>query len=406
MPTFEYVAVGAGGREQKGRVSAESARAAVVELRSRQMFVTEIREADTGTAGQDGLSREIDLAAWRSVGGRDIVFFFRQLSFMLRAGLPVLQALQLSRSQTSSARLRQVIGTMLADIEAGSALSQAMGRHPRVFSSLMVNLVMAGEATGELDAVMERIAEYTEKRLALRGQILNAMIYPVVVILSAIGVGIFLVWKIIPQFEKFLAGRGRSLPPSTQALIDVSHFIRDQGLWILALAVLVVVSVVLAYKTHGGRLWLDALLLRLPVLGRLLTNGAMAQMNWSLATLLRSGLTARDGLIITAGVVSNLVVSEKLRAAADLILAGRDLSGSIRHSAIPDLVIQMIAIGERTGTLDHVLRELGMFYEQLLQNGIKRLSAMVEPAMILVIGGMVGFVYYAFFQAMFKLAGG
>lgn len=405
MPSFDYIAVNVSGAESRGSLVADNARAATAELRARQLFVTEIREVAAGAGETAGLSKKFELSEYLSVGGQDIVFFFRQLSFMLRAGLPVVQALQLSRTQISSGRLKLVIGTMLTDIEAGAPMSQAMAKHPEVFTTLMVNLTSAGENTGDMDSIMDRIATHVDKGLALKAMIVNAMIYPAVVIMAAMGVAIFLVWKIIPQFEKFLVGKGKALPPSTQALIDSSHFLRDNGPLIVAGVVALVVGIVLIYKTHGGRLKLDALLLKLPVLGKLLTNGAMAQMNWSLATMLRSGLTVRDGLTITAGVVSNLVVSEKLKSSAELILAGRDLSGSVRHPAIPDLVVQMIAVGERTGTLDHVLTELGGFYETAMQNGIKRLSTMIEPAMILVIGSMVGFVYYSFFQAMFKLAG-
>ncbi len=409
MPNFDYIAVNASGAEMRGSIVADNARAATAELRAQQLFVTEIREvaATSGGTGEGGAvaGKAFDLSEYRSVSGQDIVFFFRQLSFMLRAGLPVMQALQLSRSQVSSGRLKNVISTMLADIESGAPLSQAMKKHPQEFTSLMVNLVHAGENTGDLDGIMDRIATHVDKSLALKSMIINAMIYPAVVILAAVGVAVFLVWKIIPQFEKFLAGKGKALPPSTQMLIDSSHFLRDNGLMIVAGIVVFVVAIIVTYKTREGRLKLDALLLKLPVLGKLLTNGAMAQMNWSLATMLRSGLTVRDGLLITSGVVSNLVVSDKLKSSADLILSGRDLSGSVRHPAIPDLVVQMIAVGERTGTLDQVLNELGVFYETMMQNGIKRLSTMIEPAMILVIGSMVGFVYYSFFQAMFKLAG-
>lgn len=404
MPVFEYVAVDQTGQEVRGRLTADAMRGAVAELRGQRVFVTEIREVAETQDGR-GLAREIDLSHWRSVRGQDVVFFFQQMAFILRAGLPVLQGLQLSRTQVSSGRLRKVIGEMIADIEAGQALSQTMRRHPQVFTSLMVNMVMAGESTGELDVVMERIAQHVEQALALRAQVLNAMIYPAVVVLATIGVSIFLVWKVIPQFEKFIVGRGKSLPASTQALLDISHFLRDNVWWIVGAVVSVAVALALTYRTPPGRLMLDGVLLRLPVLGKLLTNGAMAELTWSLANLVKSGLTVREGLLITAGVVRNRVISDKLYATSDLILEGRDLSGSLRHPAIPELVTQMIAVGERTGTLDHVLTELARHYERLLQNGIKRLSAMVEPAMILIIGGMVGFVYYAFFQALFKLAG-
>lgn len=406
MPFFNYSALDDRGNETAGKLSAADPRSAASQLRQRGLRVLQVSQAGEDGDGA-GLGREIDLsslAAMRSVSNQALVFFFRQLSFMLRAGLPVMQALELAHSQVSSARLKLVIKRLLADIEGGSQLSQAMSRHPDVFSSLAVNLVVAGENTGELDVIVDRLATHLEKKGALRSQMINAMIYPSVVVLAAIGVATFLVVKIIPKFGQFLAAQGRALPPSTQLLIDISNFVLANGLWILGGLVLAVVMLVLAYQTPPGRLKLDRLVLRLPVMGKLLMTGSMAQMTWGLAMLLRSGVTVFDGLKITANLLGNRVLSGRIETASAMILTGRDLAGSLRDPAMPVLVTQMIAVGERTGTLDHVLQELGGFYEHALETGIKRLSAMIEPALILVIGGMVGFVYYAFFQAMFQLA--
>ena len=410
MPSFKYTAVDAKGKESKGGVQSADSRAAVAQLRQQGLFVVKIEEAAAESeAAGDGLSKEINfssLSDMRSVPTTSLVFFFRQLSFMLRAGLPVLQALQLSHSQVSSGRLRNVIGTMIQDIETGSSLSQAMAKHPQVFPLISVNLMVAGETTGDLDSIAERLATHLEKRVALKAQTINAMIYPSVVILAAMGVVTFLVVKIIPTFAKFLAGKGRALPPSTQFLIDTSNFALNYGLYIIGLLLALVIGIVVAYNTPNGRLKIDGLLLRVPVIGKLLTQGAMAELNWSLSMMLRSGLTVFDALKIASNVIGNRLISTNLKLASDMILTGREMAASIRHPAVPELVTQMISVGERTGTLDHVLLELGVFYEAQLQVGVKRLSAMIEPALILVIGGIVGFVYYAFFQAMFQLAKG
>lgn len=406
MPYFSYSALDARGGETTGKLQAADTRAAAAQLRQRGLRVLQVKESSDGGDGE-GLGREIDLsalAAMRSVSNQSLVFFFRQLSFMLRAGLPVMQALELSHTQVSSARLQLVIKRMLADIESGSQLSQAMARHPDVFSSLAVNLVVAGENTGELDLIVDRLATHLEKKGALRAQMINAMIYPSVVVVAAIGVATFLVVKIIPKFGQFLAAQGRALPPSTQFLIDLSAFVLANWLWILGALVAAVVALAITYRTPPGRLKLDRLMLRLPVMGKLLMTGSMAQMTWGLAMLLKSGVTVFDGLKITSNLLGNRVLSDKLKFASATILTGRDLAGSLRDPVMPVLVTQMIAVGERTGTLDHVLQELGGFYEHALETGIKRLTAMIEPALILVIGGMVGFVYYAFFQAMFQLA--
>jgi type IV pilus assembly protein PilC len=410
MANFKYTAVDAKGKESKGAVQAADSRTAVAQLRQQNLFVVKIAEsAVESKGGSDGLAQEISfssLSDMRSVPTRDLVFFFKQLAFMLRAGLPVVQALELSHTQVASGRLKNVIGKMITDIVNGNQLSQAMAKHKEVFPLIAVNLMIAGETTGDIDAIADRLATHLEKRVALKSQTINAMIYPGVVVVAATGVVTFLVIKIIPTFAKFLAGKGRALPPSTQFLIDTSDFALKYGLYIIGLFVLMVIGLIAAYQTPNGRLRIDGFLLRVPVIGKLLTHGAMAELNWSLSMMLRSGLTVFDALKIASNVISNRLISTKLKSASESILTGRDMASSIRHQAIPELVTQMIAIGERTGTLDHVMLELGLFYEAQLQVGVKRLSAMIEPALILVIGGIVGFVYYAFFQAMFQLAKG
>ncbi len=403
MASFQYTAINAAGKERKGTIQALDEPMATAILREQGLYVVKL----SGTIRMSsGLSREFDLSIIHqhlSVPKRDLIFFFKQLSFMLRSGLPVLQALQLSKTQATSGRLRLVLTKMIEDIEKGSPLSKAMEKHSDVFPVISVNLMMAGESTGSLDTVANRLATHLEKKAALRSQTINAMIYPAVVVLVAIGVVIFLVWKIIPQFAKFLLGRGKALPPSTQFLIDASNFALKYGLYFIAGFVFLFVALVMFYQTPQGRLAIDTALLKVPMLGKLLRFGAMAEFNWSLSMMLRSGLTAYDSLKICGKVITNRLISNKLFSAAEQILTGRDLSSSIKSPVIPDLVTQMTSVGEKTGTLDLVLYELGTFYDEQLQIGVKRMSAMIEPALILVIGGMVGFVYYAFFQAMFSL---
>lgn len=403
MASFKYIALTTSGKERKGSIQAPDANAATATLREQGLFIVKISDeskADTG------LSQEFSfdsLSKYRSVSRTQLVFFFKQLSFMLRAGLPILQALQLSQTQVSSGRLKLVIGEMLLDIENGHQLSKAMEKHTDVFPTIAVNLMAAGESTGSLDSVANRLATHLEKKAALRAQTINAMIYPAVVLIVAIGVVIFLVVSIIPKFAKFLLGQGKALPASTQFLIDASDFALKYGIFILAAFFIGIVSIFVAYKTPIGRLKLDAFSLKIPVIGKLLMDGIMAEFNWSLSMMLRSGLTALESLRISGKVISNRLISDKLFMAADQILTGKDLASSLKHPAIPDLVIQMTSMGEKTGTLDQVLQEVGSFYEEQLQVGVKRMSAMIEPAMILIIGGIVGFVYYAFFQALFSL---
>lgn len=403
MPLFSYTALTSSGSELAGKQQAADLNSAMRDLRDRGLRVLEIKPA-RGSSGFLGQANFSDwLASQRSVSSSALIFFFRQMSFMLRAGLPIMQALELANSQVSSSRLKLTLRLMLKDIESGHALSLAMKKHKDVFPKMAINLTYAGENTGDLDAIMERLAVHLEKKSAIRAHMINAMIYPTIVVIASIGVATFLVVKIIPKFAEFLLARGKGLPPSTQTLIDISTYTRENGIFIIGGAIAFIVAIILLYQTQRGRYFVDSVLLRIPVIGAMLITGAMAQMTWALSTLLASGVTVYDALKVTAELIGNRVYSDNLNNASEKILTGKDMASSLQHRQMPVLVLQMIAVGERTGSLDRILQEMGSYYGQLLETAIKRLSAMIEPAMILLIGGMVGFVYYAFFQALFSL---
>lgn len=404
MPTFAYQALSRTGEELSGKMQADSTSAVAQALRTEGLRVLQIKERRrSGFLGQENFKDW--LATQRSVSTDALIFFYRQMAFMLRAGLPLAECLQLAGSQISSPRLNLALRLMYRDIENGQPLSASLRKHRDVFSDIAINLVVAGESTGELDVIMERLAVHLEKKSQLRKQLINALIYPVVVVLAAIGVATFMVVAIIPKFAQFIQGRGKRLPESTQALIDGAAFLRENGFIILAVAIAVILFVFILYKTYTGRRIIDRVVLSMPIMGKPIIYASMAQMNWALSILTRSGVTIFDSLKITADLLANKIYSDKLKSASDNVMAGRDLASSIKHPQMPEVVTHMTAIGERTGSLDRIQQELGAYYQELLEVVIKRLSAMIEPAMILVIGGMVGFVYYAFFQALFALAG-
>ncbi len=405
MAQFAYTALTSSGNELSGKQQADTLNAAAQELRERGLRVLEIKPAKQSSfLGQENMADWF--ASQRSVPSSALVFFFRQMAFMLRAGLPMIQALELSKSQVSSARLRLVLKLMVRDIESGNALSTVMEKHKDVFSYMVINLIVAGENTGNLDEIMERLAVHMEQKAAIRAQMINAMIYPTVVFVAAVGVGAFMTIKIIPKFAEFLLAQGRVLPPSTQALIDFSNFVKTDGIYIVGGFIAIIVFILVIYQIKRGRYLIDSILLRIPIFGAMITTASMAQFTWGLSTLLRSGVTIFDALKITSGLIKNRVFSDLLTRGSEMVLTGKDLVGSLQHPRMPDLVLQMITVGEKTGSLDRILQELGTYYQQLLEIAVKRLSALIEPAMILFIGGMVGFVYYAFFQALFSLVGG
>lgn len=404
MPTFVYQALNRTGTELSGQMQAEDTSAVAQALRAEGLRIMNIKERRrSGFLGQDNFSDW--LATQRSVSTDALIFFYRQMAFMLRAGLPIAESLELAATQISSPRLNLALRKMLHDIQSGKTLSSSLRKHPEVFSDIAINLVVAGESTGELDVIMERIAIHLEKKSALRKQMINAMIYPVVVVLAAIGVAVFMVVAIIPKFAKFIQGRGKRLPDSTQTLIDGAAYIRENGLTIIGIAIALIILVLITYKTFKGRRLIDRLLLSVPIFGKLIIYGSMSQMNWALSILTRSGITIVEALKITSELIANRVYADKLRKASKSVTEGKDLTGSIHHPKIPLLVLHMLAVGERTGSLERIQQELAVYYQDLLEVAIKRLSALIEPAMILVIGVMVGFVYYAFFQALFALAG-
>lgn len=402
MATFLYSALDASGNERKGRINAMDVNTATAMLRDQGLFVVTINDGRSASS-EKGKGLRAFISNNLSVSKRDLVFFFKQLAFMLRAGLPMIHALNISHKQFTG-RLHFIIEELVQEVEAGSPLSTAMKKYKTdVFPPIVANMVMAGERTGGLDAVMLRLGEHLEKKLALRSQTISAMIYPVIVVIAAVGVVAFLLAVIIPKFAAFLTARGKRLPAPTQLLIDMSDFVVNYGLYMLGVLIILAIIIGVYYATLRGKLMIDKLLLRVPVIGKLLTHSAMADFSWSLSMMLRSGLTAFEGLNISSKVIGNRYISDHLSTAAEKIRVGKDLSSSIEGKGIPDLIPQMTAVGEQTGALDHILNELGGFYEERLDTGVKRMAALIEPAMILVIGIIVGFVYYAFFMALFSL---
>ncbi len=402
MPQFEYEARDSQGKKTRGTVSAADERAVAIVLRRQALFLVRIIKSGAAPTNSTGILKGL-FTKRPQVSSQNLIFFYKQMDFMLRSGLTVLQGLQLSKSLVGGA-FQDVVARMETDIQGGQRLSQAMAQHPTIFPQLSVNLVVAGESTGTLNVVFERLATFLERRLALRKQIISALTYPAIVMVATVVVVTFLLIKIIPTFARYITGKGNALPASTQMMIDISAFVTAYGIYVLAAIAIVLLSIVSYYKTSSGRKTIDGLMLRLPVLGNLMTVSAMTQMNWALAMLINSGLTVVDALKITSGMIGNRVVAEKVNAAPALVLAGKDLAGSLRHPVIPNLVIQMIVVGERTGSLGHVLQELGRYYEEALQHGIKRMTTLLEPMLLAVIASSVGFVYFSFFQAMFQLS--
>ncbi len=434
MGLYAYNALDTGGREVAGVIEADDPPAAAAALRRRLLFVVDLVPADggepagaagapavaagaerggTGTGGAAASTRRTapglqgGLLSLLPVRTRDVVFFFRQLALMLRTGLTLLSALEVAREQCTKRRLERAVEDIAASVRGGQPFSRALARRPDLFPDVATRLVETAEASGELDLILDRIASQMERRLELRTSLVTSLIYPTVVVALSVGVVAFLVTKVIPKFAAYFERRAVPLPPATRMLLDVASFLGAHGPKILVAGAAAAGLVLAVRATAAGRQAVDRGVLFVPVVGALLRTAAMAQLARTLAVLLKSGLTLLDSLRIVGRTVSNAALTAHVERAAEDVLRGRDLASSIREPAlIPPLVAQVVAVGERSGTLDQVLEEVGEHYDRELQVRIKRMSALFEPLVVLVVGGLVGFVYFAFFQAVFQLAGG
>lgn len=390
---YRYEAVGSDGRRVEGDLDAADERAAAAQLRGRALFITRLVGAAERAAPRAG--------SQGAPGAQGLVFLFRELALMTRSGVTLLKALEVcGRTQRPAGALA---GRLAERIRAGRSLSQAMGFEPRL-AGLSIRLVESGEATGDLPAVLDRIADIVERRATLRRSLLTSLAYPTIVFVVAAAVAAFLVLGIVPKFVTFFMQRGTVLPWTTRTLLDTSIWARENGLYVLAAAVVAAGTAVAVHATRRGRVALHRAALSVPVVGRLWQVASFAQISWTLGELLKSGVSLLESIRITAASVGNRALGEHLGGAAGRVLGGEPLSRGLDHALVPPVVPSLVAAGEQSGAMTEVLSELARFYQRDLDLRIRRMSSLIEPALILVVGSMVGFVYLAFFQALMQMA--
>lgn len=399
---FHYHALDPRGRARAGRLDAANALAASSELRRRGLVVTDLRVAPGDVAGDDGEQRSL-WGRCRPILIGDRIRLFRQLQLMLRAGINLVDALHRAAGLCASSRLARVVAELEREVTAGRGLAEAMAPHRQLFGHLTLELIATGERTGELDRLFGDIVDHLDRRRELRQQLVTSLLYPAIVLLVAAVVVVFLVVAVMPKFIDFFQKRGIVLPPSTQFLVDATWFLRTWGLPILALILIAVFAVSALRRRHAGAgLKIDRALLRVPVIGPTLRAGAMAGATTNLAVLLRSGVSLVDSLRGVADLLANRALSRRFRETADAVERGAPMAPAL-GDPVPSLVPQLVAVGEQTGTVDEVCQELGDFYHEDLRRRTRRLAVLFEPALILIVGGIVGYVYYSFFQAILSI---
>jgi type IV pilus assembly protein PilC len=344
-----------------------------------------------------------------TLGGRvkdkDIVIFTRQFATMIDAGLPLVQALDILSTQVENKMLSNTLQQVKTDVESGATYADALKKHPKVFTELYVNMVAAGEAGGILDTILNRLATYIEKAMKLKKKVKGAMVYPAVVTAVAVLVIAIIMIFVIPTFAKMFTTLGGTLPLPTQIVISLSNFIAGiGGLMVLIAIVTVIVSIVQVRRTEKGKHVIDKLLLKLPIFGPLLNKVAVAKFTRTLGTLVSSGVPILDGLEITAKTSGNKVIEYAIMDVRKGVVGGKTLAEPITKARVfPPMVTHMIAVGESTGALDAMLSKIADFYDDEVDAAVSNLTAMMEPLLMVFLGGAVGFIVISMYLPIFRL---
>jgi type IV pilus assembly protein PilC len=398
MPTFAYAGRTRAGETVTGERVADTMDAVVAGLRREQVLVTQINPVKE-KAGAPTKKRRA-----RSASAKSLAVFTRQFSVMIDAGLPLVQCLEILGTQEEDKNFAEVILSTRGDVESGASLADAMKKHPKVFDPLFTNMIAAGEAGGILDTILKRLATYIEKNVKLKGQVKSAMIYPIAVIcIAAVVVGVIL-WKVIPTFAAMFAGLGAELPLPTRIVIMLSNNVVRFGPFIIVGLGAAGYGFKQYYATPNGRRVIDAIVLKMPILGLLMRKIAVARFCRTLSTLLASGVSILEALDITAKTAGNAIVEDAIQTTRKSIERGETIAQPLKDTAVfPSMVVQMIGVGEATGALDTMLGKIADFYEEEVDVAVAGLLTLMEPLMIALLGGIVGGIVIAMYMPIFGM---
>ena len=398
MPVFLWEATTKKDEVKKGEMDAADELTVRTLLRRQGFKSIEVRKKPKD------LAEYVPFLAGR-VKEKDVVVFCRIFSTMINAGLPLIQCLDLLAQQEQNKAFSKIIRSVKEDIEGGTSLTDALKKYPKVFDDLFVNLIAAGEAGGILDVILGRLSNYLEKALKLKSKVKSAMTYPIAVLVISIGVVALLLLKVIPVFQKMFEGMGGQLPGPTMMLITASEFAQSYWWLILAVIIVLVIAFNRFYKTSKGRWIVDSATLKAPVFGPLLKKVAVAKFSRTMATMMSSGVPILEGLNIVSKTAGNVVVEDALLKTRQSISEGRSIAEPLSETGIfPAMVVQMIAVGEATGALDSMLNKIADFYDDEVDAAVDAMMALLEPVMMVFLGGIVGGMIIAMYLPIFKLA--
>jgi general secretion pathway protein F len=403
MPVYSYVGLSPDGKNVTGVIDADSPRAARLKLRRTGVFPTslsESRQAESTPRASRSLSK-----LFERVGPQELAVMTRQLSTLVSAGLPLVDCLSALIDQVDSERLKSMLTQTRERVNEGTSLADALAEHPRVYSDLYVNMVRAGEASGALDVVLLRLADYTESTARLRSKLRSALTYPAVMLIIGSAILFFLLSYVVPKITRIFVESKQVLPLPTRVLMAFSGMLSTW--WPLFLVVLAIAALAFRYyvRTEAGRQRYDRLVLRVPVFGKLLQKIAVARFSRTLSTLLRSGIGLLPSLDIVKNIVDNRVLYDATEAARDAIREGQSIAPPLKKSGIfPPLMIHMIAVGEKSGQLEEMLFKTAETYESEVDSTIATLTTLLEPVMIVFMGGMVTFIVLSILLPIFQMS--
>jgi type IV pilus assembly protein PilC len=396
LPVFTYKGKTLAGTLVSGELKAKNRAELERTLRGSKILVSSVSTKPS----------QINLRIGTGIKKVHLSRFTRQFATMIGAGLPMVQCLEILSQQMESAELRRVIGEVKESVQAGTTLAEALSRHKKVFDDLFVNMVDAGEIGGALDTILVRLATYREKADALARKVKGAMVYPAVVMTVATGVTFIMLTYIVPVFAKMFSGLGAELPAPTRFVLSLSGFIRSNILTgVISLIILIAVYRYYS-KTQNGRLNIDRVKLKLPLLGDLIRKSSIARFSRTLATLLSSGVSILDALDITARASGNRVIHDAIKRSVISIAEGETITQPLKESKVfPPMVIQMISVGEKTGGLDEMLSKIADFYDEEVDAAVAALTSMIEPVIIVIMGAVIGGILIAMYLPMFEIIG-
>jgi len=397
MPHFIWKGKNSYGEKRKGVIEAPNIDSARGHLKKIRITTTKIKEKPKD------LFENVEMFKPK-VTGKDVVVFTRQLSTMIDAGLPLVQGLEILGNQQENPTFKKILLQVRSDVETGTTFADALKKHPKVFDSLFCNMVEAGEIGGILDTILSRLSIFMEKSMVLKKRVKGAMTYPIICLcISIVILGVILIF-VVPVFDKMFADFGSALPVPTQIVVNMSNFVKHNFLYGIAFIAFAIFAFKKFYATEKGEKKIDALILQFPVFGDLIRKVAVAKFSRTLGTMLKSGVPILESLQVVARTAGNKVIEIAIFRTSDAISEGRPIAEPLEETGVfPSMVVQMINVGEAVGALDAMLEKIADFYDEEVDQAVDNLTAMIEPFMMVFLGGMIGGLVVAMYLPIFKM---